>query len=190
MSFQIETERLIIRDVREDDMPILIAQSAEPDGRKNILSYQADETYNKQALKNAIAWAKIPQREYYMLSVTLKTDQTLIGSCTIINARPECFETAVGWHYGSKYWGNGYATEVARELLYIGFELNEVNEIYADCFIENKASIRIMEKIGMSSSWNLGLFNMLRGWSYGESKPTVRYIISRNEWLIQINRRQ
>jgi hypothetical protein len=40
-----------------------------------------------------------------------------------------------------------------------------------------------MEKIGMNSRPNLELFNEIRGWSYGESKPTVRYVISRRQWL-------
>ena len=52
---------------------------------------------------------------------------------------------------GHECRGNGYVTEAARELLHIGFMLNEVSEIYADCFVENRASIRIMEKIGMTS---------------------------------------
>jgi len=137
-------------------------------------------------LENAIAWAKHPQREHYKLSVTLKTDRTLIGSCTITYVKPESFETPIGWHYGNKYRGNGYATEAARQLLYIGFELNKVNEIRADCFSDNKASIIIMEKIGMSPYWDSSLFNMIRGWSYGESRSTVRHIISRHQWLAKI----
>lgn len=183
MSFQRETERLIVRDVREDDIPIIIEQFAEPEARKNILSFQQDENYNKKNLAYAIAWAKHPQREHYKLSVTLKRNETLIGTCTINNVKPKCYETAIGWHYGHRYRGNGYATEAARELLRIGFELNNVSEIYADCFVGNQASIRIMEKIGMSSRLNFELFNVIRGWSYGEHKPTVRYVISKRQWL-------
>lgn len=183
MSFQIETERLILRDVREEDIPILIAQSAEPEAKGSILSYQSDETYNKKNLEKAIAWAKVPERQYYELSVILKDDCALIGSCAIVKVVPEGIETSIGWHFGHKYRGNGYATEAARQLLYIGFELNEVNSIYADCFADNKASIRIMEKIGMRAQWDFNIFNKIRGLSYGESKSTVRFIITRNQWL-------
>lgn len=186
MSFQIETERLIIRDVREEDIPILIPQFAEPEARKNILSFQSDAAYNKKELEKAILWAKHPRREHYKLSVELKSDNTLIGSCTVTNVKPGSFGTVMGWHYGHQYRGKGYATEAARQLLYIGFKLNKVGEIFADCFADNKASIRIMEKIGMSSRLNYELFNMIRGWSYGETKPAVRYIISRQQWLENI----
>ena len=186
MSFQRETERLIIRDIREDDIPILIKQFAEPEAQENILSYQSGEVHNRKIFAAAMEWAKHPQREYFNLSVIRKEDESLIGSCTISHVRSESFETGIGWHFGHQYRGNGYATEAARELLYIGFMLNEVSEIYADCFVGNKASIRIMEKIGMHSGWNLALFNTIRGWSYGENNPTVRYIISRQQWLENI----
>lgn len=183
MSFQIETRRLLLRDVREDDIPILVKQCAEPEARENILSFQSDEFYNKQDLANAMAWAKQPQRPHYKLSVTLKTDDTLIGSCMLTHAEPAGYETSLGWHYGNRFRNSGYATEAARALLDFGFEFIEVNEIFADCFANNSASIRIMEKIGMNPYWNLDLFNLMRGWwSYGESKPTVRHTISRKQW--------
>jgi RimJ/RimL family protein N-acetyltransferase len=183
MSFQIETERLILRDVREDDLPVLIAQAVEPEARAGILAYQADPNYNRMCLLSAIEWAKAARREQYTLSVVRKDDRAIVGNCSIANVRAESIETSLGWHYGRRFWGKGYATEAARVLLYIGFAVGGVREIYADCFAENIASRRIMEKIGMTSRANLELFNQIRGWSYGESRPTVRYIISRNEWL-------
>jgi [ribosomal protein S5]-alanine N-acetyltransferase len=183
MSFQIETERLILRDVREADLPVLMAQAVEPEARRGLLAYQAGADYNRVLLRAAIAEARNRRRENYTLAVVLKSDRSLIGSCSIANVKAESIETALGWHYGHKYWGHGYATEAARALLYIGFAIGRAAEIYADCFADNLASIRVMEKIGMTSRRNLALFNQIRGWSYGEKRPTVRYTISRNEWL-------
>ena len=185
MSFQIETERLILRDVREADLPVLLAQAVEPEARGGILAYQADVNYNRACLLSAIAWAQSERREHYTLTVVRKRDGAIVGSCSIANVKPESIETPLGWHYGRKFWGRGYGTEAARALLYIGFALNDVTEIYADCFADNYASIRIMQKIGMRARRNLQLFNQIRGWSYGERRPTVRYTISRNEWLEQ-----
>jgi len=190
MSFRIETQRLIIRDVRKDDIPVLIAQAAEPEGRSGVLSYQADAAYNRQYLLAAISEARFWPRRNYKLSVALRNDQALIGSCTIAQVSPQSIETTIGWHYGCKYWGNGYATEAGHALLYIGFELNDVSEIFADCFADNLASIRVMEKIGMRTRPNLGLLNQIRGWSYGEQRPSVRYIISKDQWLAKTKRWQ
>ena len=192
MSFRIETERLILRDIREEDLPTLIAQSVERESLKNVLANQRTEAHNKVVYENALAWAKTYEnqilREHYKLAVELKTDWTLIGSCTITPVKSNSYETSIGWHYGYQYRNNGYATEVASELLHIGFELNNVRMIFADCFPDNKASIRVMEKIGMNPFWNFSLFNTLRGWSYGESRATVRHIITKNQWLANKNR--
>ncbi len=152
MSFQIETGRLIIRDVREDDIPILVKQFAEPESRENILSFQADEAYNRNELAKAIGWAKISPRPFYKLAVVLKNGGDLIGNCNLSDAVPESVAANIGWHYGYRFRGNGYATEAARALLDFGFEFVKVNEVFADCFADNRASIRIMEKIGMRSS--------------------------------------
>ena len=189
MSFQIETGRLILRDVLDEDIPTFCKYFAEPESRDNILSVQADEAYNKNEFAKAIAWAQVSPRPYYILAVTLKIDGTLIGDCNINNAEPESFETNIGWHYGHRFRGNGYATEAARALLDFAFEFVEVNEVFADCFVGNKASIRIMEKIGMRpSALNFSLFNTIRGWSYGENKSTVRHTVSRHEWREQTKR--
>jgi [ribosomal protein S5]-alanine N-acetyltransferase len=183
MSFRIATTRLILRDVREDDLPVLIAQGTEHAARRGILAYQADENYNRACLLAAISEARKARRVNYTLAVVLKSDNSLIGSCSIANVTDDSIETALGWHYGVKYWGNGYATEAARALLYIGFAIGRAAEIYADCFADNFASIRVMEKIGMTTRGNLTLLNQIRGWSYGEKRPSVRYLISRNQWL-------
>lgn len=189
MAFQMRTKRLILRDVRPEDLPVLLEQAAEPAARGGILAYQADEEYNRKYFVRAIAEAKFAKRENYTLSVALRDDEALIGSCMIHNARPGSVETSLGWHYGSAFWGSGYATEAARALLYIGFRLGGAAEIYADCFADNRASIRVMEKIGMTTRRNLGLLNAIRGWSYGETRPAVRYTISRDQYEENLNHR-
>lgn len=182
MSFQIETERLVLRDVREGDLRTLLAQAREPEARRGILSYQANELYNRNYLEKAISQARFRRREFYALSVILKSGGDLIGTCNIAEVRRGSIEANLGWHYGSKYWGRGYATEAARALLYIGFEIGRVKEIFADCFADNRASIRVMEKIGMTTRPILDLFNRLRGTSYGERRMVVRYVITRDDW--------
>lgn len=183
MSFQIKTERLLIRDIREADIPVLISYYTEPIAQEYILSDQENKTYNRSKLENSIAWAKVPNRTFYDLAVTLNSNNTLIGSCSIREVYPKSIEASLGWHYGSKFWGNGYATEAAHSLLFIGFKVGKVESIYADCFAENKASIRVMEKIGMKPFLNMDFFNRMRGLSYGENKRTIRYHILRNQWL-------
>jgi [ribosomal protein S5]-alanine N-acetyltransferase len=182
MSLQIETENLIIRDLREEDAADLLEHIVEPASRKHILFQHSERFYSKQIFESAIAWANYPkQREYYELAVLLKTDNSLIGTCSLYGVIPKSIETSIGWHYKSEYQGNGYATEAAQQLLHIGFEINKVELIFADCFADNFASIRILEKIGMKQNRDFPSIDKLNG--YGESKPTLRHQIWRKEWL-------
>lgn len=50
---------------------------------------------------------------------------------------------------GKPYWGNGFATEAARELVRFGFEDLHLNKIWAAAMTKNPASFNVMNKIGM-----------------------------------------
>jgi len=47
------------------------------------------------------------------------------------------------------YWGQGYATEAAAELVRYGFEQAGLRRIFAECHPDNLASARVLEKIGL-----------------------------------------
>ena len=54
----------------------------------------------------------------------------------------------IGWRIKKQHWGNGYATEIAIVLAEKGMVMGKT--IVARTMIENKASIRVMEKAGLS----------------------------------------
>ena len=55
----------------------------------------------------------------------------------------------VGWSISPERWGEGFAPEAARASLEWGFEVAGLDEIVAFTLIENAASQRVMEKLGM-----------------------------------------
>jgi RimJ/RimL family protein N-acetyltransferase len=55
----------------------------------------------------------------------------------------------VGWSIAPERWGEGLATEAARASIDWGFERIGLDEIVSFAMIENGASIRVMEKLGM-----------------------------------------
>jgi len=55
----------------------------------------------------------------------------------------------MGFWVGKPFWGRGYCTEAAREILRYGFEELDLHRIHAHYFTRNPASGRVMEKIGM-----------------------------------------
>ena len=181
MPLILETERLIIRDIELPDFPFLLKLKISQQDRPNLLYQKSDFIHEEEELKRCLQWAYYSnQREYYLLLVFQRSDLSFIGTCGIWDVSPDN-PAKIGWHFENKFSGNGFATETVKELLYIGFELNRVAVIYADCFEENLASIRVMQKVGMSPDWTIGSVFKLNG--NNESKPIIRHRILRKEWL-------
>jgi [ribosomal protein S5]-alanine N-acetyltransferase len=55
----------------------------------------------------------------------------------------------IGWVFGRAYQGRGYATEAAQALLAWAFEALGCHRVIATCQPQNRASWRVMEKLGM-----------------------------------------
>ena len=57
----------------------------------------------------------------------------------------------VGWRLARPFWGNGYATEGAREAIAYGFDFLGLSEIVSFTSMLNLRSIAVMQRLGMSS---------------------------------------
>ena len=56
----------------------------------------------------------------------------------------------MGYVLRRESWGNGYATEAARVILRIGFDILNAHRVTATVDTENLSSIRVLEKLGMT----------------------------------------
>jgi RimJ/RimL family protein N-acetyltransferase len=58
----------------------------------------------------------------------------------------------IGWRLAKAYWGNGFASEAAKAVLRVGFELIVLDEIVSFTSPINMLSRAGMERIGMVNS--------------------------------------
>lgn len=63
-------------------------------------------------------------------------------------ARPG--EVEIGWRLLRSQWGRGYATEAARAVVACGFAERAIDTFVAWALADNRASVRVMEKLGMT----------------------------------------
>lgn len=68
---------------------------------------------------------------------------------TEVADQAKAMQVRLGWALDPRYTGHGYATEAVRELLRYCFEDLGVRRAVADCFLDNGASWRLMERVGM-----------------------------------------
>ena len=76
-------------------------------------------------------------------------------------------------------WGRGLTTEAVSLMLDYAFQEIDLHRIYTEVFPPNIASIRILEKLGIT------LEGILREYSYfdGKFQDAKQYSILKNEWL-------
>jgi RimJ/RimL family protein N-acetyltransferase len=55
----------------------------------------------------------------------------------------------IGWRLSAEHWGRGYATEGARAVLALGFEMLGLTEIVSFTVPANRRSRSVMQRIGM-----------------------------------------
>lgn len=84
-----------------------------------------------------------------------------------------------GWYLRSDRWGRGYATEATRLLLDFGFSVLHKAMMWATAYPENLASVRVLEKSGLT---NRGLTEPVETWR--GQRPRVLFTIEAERWEV------
>lgn len=94
-------------------------------------------------------WVNDYDNDYsYRWLVVLKNTNETIGMIDVVAKNLQYMTAEVGYCYGSKFWGNGYATEALKKVInYLHSEGFHV--VYAQHFNSNTASGKVMKKAGM-----------------------------------------
>lgn len=152
-----ETERLIARFWRNSDAQRVYEIYREP----SVIRYLGRNAKPMDSLELAIEWTEKrcemqktwPTGKGFWALETKETHE-LIGAI-ICKSIPDgegnpSGDIEIGWHLGIQFWGKGYATEAAREVLKFGF-LSDPNLDYlvSVCNPENVPSENVMKRIGM-----------------------------------------
>jgi RimJ/RimL family protein N-acetyltransferase len=144
---EFRTERLLLRQWREEDREPFAKLNADPETMRYFVS-----TMTREESDATVDWATalIDERGWGLWAVEVVGGAPFIGfvGLNVPRFRPEWVE--VGWRLRREHWGNGYATEAAREALRFGFEELGLDEIVSFTSVPNTPSRRVMERIGMT----------------------------------------
>lgn len=174
---QLETVRLVLRNWRESDVDSYMILAS--DVGYNCFAPPAyfqvrNQTEAKEKILERIRL--FDERELGKFPVFLKQNGEFIGTCGI-----EPFdmdgqaEVELGYRICLRYWGNGYATEAATAILRHGFGDLNLEKIMALALPQNRASLRVLEKIG---------FRYLRDFIFFNNLPFRLYEILRRSAVV------
>jgi RimJ/RimL family protein N-acetyltransferase len=146
---QIETERLILREFRDDDLPVMLAYWNDPLHQRYNPDFPDREGFVHDLVRMFIESQTEQPRRKWQLAVVVKADDRMIGNCGIRINDPDLGEANIGYELTPDAWGTGYATEAATAIVRFGFEDLGLHRIWAECVTDNTGSVRILEKLGM-----------------------------------------
>ena len=141
-----ETARLFLRPLNKDDTDAIFALRRDAELMRFIR-----EPQTKHA--EAESWIKLisslwESEKIGFCAVIDKNSNEFIGWCGLWHLK-ETGETEVGYAIAENFQKKGFASEAAEKFLEYGFYQLNLEKIVAVARPENKASRRVMEKIGM-----------------------------------------
>jgi ribosomal-protein-alanine N-acetyltransferase len=153
---EIETDRLLLRTFTMADLEDLRLIFSDPEVVKYLGSGKpAGRKETEYALRSIIRHRK--RHGYGRWAVIFKRTRELIGygGLRCYHGTPELV-----YLLAKSYWGNGLATELAVASLRYGFEKLRFKRIVAMANQANKASHRVLEKVGMTFEKTAHICNM------------------------------
>ena len=179
--FITETERLILRDYREDDFSAYY--KLKTDSRtmyylQDLQIFTEEEAYEDFHI--VLNDMKKPDRKFYFLHIELKDSHEQLGSIgyTVIDNTPMGKIVGAGYFIYPKFWGKGYTTEAFQRVIEFAFSANNVYRISAGCLAENVGSERVMQKCGLIKEAE----HIDNEWHNGKMKTRLEYRLLKREW--------
>jgi RimJ/RimL family protein N-acetyltransferase len=177
------TERLILRQFTEDDAADLFAMDSDPEVMRYVNRFAPPSV---EACRERIRTRFLPfyaqYPSYGFWAAVEKGSGDFVGWFHLKPALDYPFHKEAGYQPGDvdlgyrfirRAWGKGYATEGARVLVKKALTELDAAQVVSVALIDNVASWRVMEKVGMK---RVGLFEIP---DYGQA---VKYALSRDEW--------
>ena len=143
----LETERLLLRRVNDNDANEIFALRSNPETMKYIprpLVKSIDDALEHIAMIDA----KIESNEGINWAITYKDNPKLIGIIGHYRIKPENYRAEIGYMLLPEYHGKGIVSEAVKEAINYGFNEMKLHSIEAIIDPENFGSERVLQKCG------------------------------------------
>ena len=148
----IDTDRLILRPPMADDLPWVLENMNAPAVMRHLGGVRLAATVAERLASDIADVAETGSGRWILW---LRDENRRIGRCGLFRvssqSAPETLrgQPEIGWTLAEAFWGHGYAAEAARAVLCFGFETMGHPVIFAQTSESNRASTRLMERLGL-----------------------------------------
>jgi len=143
-----KTDRLFVRHLGAEDVNAMHSVY----GDREVVRYAGDgEPLDRDG---CAGWVVVSEKNYAtrgygMSALVLKATGEIVGFCGLVHPGGQV-EVEIKYALGGEHWGRGYATEAVRGMLTYGLEEFDIQHVIATVDPENKASLHVLGKAGLS----------------------------------------
>jgi len=147
----IETQRLILRPLKQNDAVFLSGMMKDPDVYKFILT---QEPWPERKIDSLLQKQEklFARQGYSLFGVEIKGSGDLAGYCGVqpLEDFSESLygEVGISWVFKKDYWGAGLATESASAFIDYAYLKTDLQAIKALIHPANRGSVRVASKLG------------------------------------------
>jgi RimJ/RimL family protein N-acetyltransferase len=148
--YPLQTDRLILRPFRPDDLDAMLAIQSRPD----VTRYLYWEPRNRAEVREVLG-RKTRQSVLYdegqaiTLAVVWREVDALVGEVNLSWLSREYRQGEIGFVFHPDFHGKGLAREAAEVMLRLGFTDLGLHRIIGRCDRRNRTSAALLERLGM-----------------------------------------
>lgn len=177
MTFQLETERLILRDYQPEDLKGFSEMSSDSEFQKFYSEQDCTPEHWQMLINMFIAEASETPRTRYNLAISHKTNNRFIGAVGIRieeSHDERNHQASVGCSLRPDCQQQGLAAEAMLAIVDFGFNQLNVHRVFAETLSDNQAAVSLCHKLGFRKEaefiehryfknrwWNTSIFAML-----------------------------
>lgn len=161
----LETDRLILREIKEEDTEDLFINFSNAEIMKHYGSELLGNIEEARGLVRSFQIGFI-ENKGIRWGIQLKNKKGLIGTVGFHAVSLKHRRAEIGYELNQKYWGQGLAKEAIVKAVEYGLKEMELNRIGAVVFLENKNSNELLLKLGFQKEGILRNYMVQSGVSY------------------------
>jgi ribosomal-protein-alanine N-acetyltransferase len=172
------TPRLQLRPLTLADAPAIFAYAQDPEVSRFTLWEPHRAVADSESYVRDYALPRYAQGLPEPYGVTLRGDDRVVGTVGCFAVTPDRRTMELAYALARPLWGQGLVVEAARAVLDHVFASHPVTRLQCRCKVENTASARVMEKLGLQREGVLrsAIHHRGRDWDM------ACYAVLRSEW--------
>lgn len=143
---RLETDRLILREVTQDDRYGIFRNFSD----KDVAKWFFEEPYSEIEQADEIIQAFINEFEQgkgLTWAITLKGSNEFVGTCGYGEIEIDtCGE--IGFDLAKEHWGKGLMSEALNAIIDYGFDMFGLGKVEAHTYSTNSRAIRLLRNLG------------------------------------------